>query len=167
VRSYYLRFFVLVMSAVAVVGFFGGLLLMPSFFLARATAEAGGRYRAALEETVGLRERAGVSARVAMLAERVRILDTFSLSPVTPHITTTVTDALPRGVTLTSLSITRTGTGATLSITGSAATRDALLSLAESLKSVSAFSGVSLPVSSLAADKDIPFSINFAYAATP
>lgn len=167
VRGYYLRLIALVASVVAVTTLLGGLLLLPSFFLARATADAGGRYRTALEETVGLRERAGVSTRAATLAERVRILDAFSLPPVTPDVVTALTDALPRGVTLTSLSIMRKDGGAALSISGAAATRDALLSLAESLKGVSAFSGVSLPVSSLASDKDIPFSISFSYVAPP
>lgn len=165
VRGYYLRLFTLTMSVVTTVMIAGGLFLLPSFFLARATADSGARYRAALEETVGLRERAGVSAHVATVAERVRLLDTFSTSPVTPDIARKIIDALPRGVTLTTLSMTRRDGGAAVSITGSAATRDALLSLAESLKSVSALAGVSLPVSSLAQDKDIPFSLSFIYTA--
>jgi Tfp pilus assembly protein PilN len=165
IRDYYLRLAALALFLIALVTVLGGLLLVPSFFLARATAQEAARYRAALEETVGLKERAGVAAQVATLSERVRLLDTFAASPATPAIVATLMDAMPRGVTLTALSIARTGTGASLVISGSAGTRDALLSLAASLKSVTTFSGVSLPVSSLVSDADIPFTIGFTYTA--
>lgn len=164
VRDYCFRLAAFVLFLMALVTFFGTLLLAPSFFLARATADAGTRYRVALEETVGLRERSGAAASVAALAERIRILGTLAALPVTSDVVDKVTGAMPHGVTLTSLTIVRTDSGAALTLSGSAATRDTLLSLAASLKEVNGFSGVSLPVSSLASDKDIPFAIDITYA---
>jgi Tfp pilus assembly protein PilN len=166
-RDYYLRLISLVALMLSLVIFLGGLLLIPSYFLARASADASTRYVAALEETVGLRERSGVGATVATLAERVRILNEYAAAPVTPGIVTALIGAMPKGIALTSLSITRTSAGASVSINGSAASRDALLSFATALKDVHAFSGVALPVSQLASDKDIPFSLSFIFTPAP
>jgi Tfp pilus assembly protein PilN len=163
IRNYYLRLVALALFAAAVSIFFGGLLLVPSFFLARSTAEQAARYRSALEETVGLKERAGVAHDVSVFAERVRVLDALAAAPIVTDAVGKITDAMPKGATLTAVSIVRTDTGATLGITGSAATRDTLLSLAAALKDVGGFSGIALPVSSLASDKDIPFSISITY----
>lgn len=54
-----------------------------------------------------------------------------------------------------------TGTStATLNIAGTGSTRESLVSFVKSLEGVSFFKGVDLPISNLAKDKNIEFSIN-------
>jgi hypothetical protein len=63
------------------------------------------------------------------------------------------------GISLSSISLKRTDTGSIV-LAGTAATRDALVAFSKSLQAESSFSGVSLPISSLAKSKDISFSIS-------
>ncbi len=167
VWRYRLRLVTLVSLMAALAAFLGGLLLLPSFFLARATADAGLRYADALDQTVGLTNRAGAADTLAALSERVRILDQYAAAPVTPSIIAPLVGALSSSITLTAIDIGRTDTGADVSVTGSAKTRDGLLAFANALHGVGGFSNVSLPVSQLAADTDIPFTISFTFTPTP
>lgn len=162
-RRYYARLITLLALVLTLVIGVGALLVLPSFFLARAAADESARYLAALEETVGLKERAGVTKAVGALVERVKTLKDFNTPIMVAYLIDLITGAAPRGITITSFSIDRTGAGGRVVVSGSAATRDALLSFANALKSIKQFSGVALPVSSLARDKDVPFTLSFSY----
>jgi len=64
-------------------------------------------------------------------------------------------------ITLRGFNYLTTGTStATLNLVGVGGTRDSLVSFVKSLEEVSFFSGVDLPISNLAKDKNIEFSIN-------
>lgn len=162
-RRYLLRFVTVASLALALALALGGALLVPSFFLARATAEAGERYLAALEDIVGLRERAGVARAVASDAERLSVMESYARPPVFSPLLSALSSAIPRGVILTSVSVARAGGETAVSVGGSASTRSALLSFADALRTTPAFSVVALPVGALASESDIPFTISFAY----
>ncbi|MEN9621809.1 MAG: hypothetical protein RLZZ67_243 [Candidatus Parcubacteria bacterium] len=62
-------------------------------------------------------------------------------------------------IALTSLSFKRGGKAGTISISGVASSRDALVSFSKRLQGEPSFSKINLPVGALARNKDIPFSL--------
>ena len=162
VRTYYLRLGTLFLLSVSLVVAVGGVLVAPSVFLAQNAADASERYLAALEETVGLKERAGAGEQMAVIAERVKILSTVAPALSTPIIEDVIR-AKPKGVKLNAFTIDRTASGANFSIAGVAVSRDALLTFVDALRATPSLSGVSLPVSSLASNEDLRFSLSLQY----
>jgi Tfp pilus assembly protein PilN len=63
------------------------------------------------------------------------------------------------GISISNISLKRTDTGS-ITLAGTAATRDALVTFSKSLQGEPSFSGISLPISSLAKSRDISFSIS-------
>ncbi|MDB5266808.1 MAG: hypothetical protein JWN89_623 [Parcubacteria group bacterium] len=68
--------------------------------------------------------------------------------------------AKPAGVSLLGLRWDKTGTAVTISLSGIARDRQALLALQEALNSSKSFSKAVLPVSSFAKDKDLEFELS-------
>lgn len=165
IRAYYLRLGALTLLLISLALLVGGLLLLPSYFLAQASAENGERYLVALEETVGLKERAGAGATMSALAERVRILKEYAGTPMTTSLVDTVVGAKPKSVSINRISW--EASTATVKVSGTAATRDALLAYVAALEESPLLSGVVLPLSQLASDRTIPFSISATYTPTP
>lgn len=163
VRRYYLRYATLVFVGLATALLIGGTLLIPSYLTSRESANSYERYRDALEGVVGLKERAAVTTDMARLGERVRIMETYAESALTADLIDAVGEEVTAGISVRSLSFTRTDQGATVTLGGDAATRQALLSFADALRAASAFSEAALPVSQLVAERDIGFSIQAVY----
>lgn len=91
-----------------------------------------------------------------------------SLIPLSPQtIIEPIVSALPAGVTITSLSIGVTDQGIEASVAGLADTRDELIAFTQALQGVGRFSNVDLPVSYLAQDSNIDYSIMISVKATP
>lgn len=63
------------------------------------------------------------------------------------------------GISITGISLKRGGAEGDISLSGVASTRDALVNFSKALAGEPAFKNVSLPISSLAKSRDIPFSI--------
>jgi hypothetical protein len=64
-------------------------------------------------------------------------------------------------ISLSSVSLDHKSDSWSLSVGGRAATRESLVDFSKKLGGISDFSGIDLPVSSLAKNKDISFSITF------
>ena len=141
----------------------GALLLVPSYLLAKNTVESSARYRAALEDTLGLKEKAGVTDAMSALGERVSVLASYDAAPRTALALAAVGRDLPEGVSVTKMSLQITDTGAgTITVAGVAKARGALVSFVDALRADPLFQSVSIPVNQLATDTDIPFSLSFA-----
>ncbi len=63
-------------------------------------------------------------------------------------------------IAITNVSIKRSGTGSSLTLSGIASTRDALVAFSKRLQGEPSFKNVNLPVNSLARSKDIVFNIS-------
>lgn len=160
VFRYYTRLFTLGCAFIGCAFLISAAFLGPSFILATRAGEAAERYAQAAEESVGLKERSGVSESMRVLNERVSLLDAGSLYPQSTEIIEAMLKPLPRGVSVTAFAY-ATGEGAAnVSVSGVAETRVALLAYAEALRASGQFEGVNVPVSQLALDADIPFSIS-------
>lgn len=148
-------------SGVFLVGF---VLLLPSYFLSLGNVSKTGKESISLneknedaaKETSGLPEEVGTKLR--FLRSNMAEVSVFgSLEEVV--------SLLPEGVKIDSVLFFRNQvrgekSGSAISLSGVAATRDSLVSFSNLLKGSASFSIVDTPVSSLAKDRNLPFSIN-------
>lgn len=159
-RRYWMSASVLLFFGLAIALFIGGALIMPSYFIARTSADAYERYRDALEGSVGLKERAQVDNAVALLNERITILDAYEKEGAfTAEAINALGKSITNGSAVTSIAFSRREGGAALTLRGRAHTRQGLLDFAEALRASPSFTGVSLPVSQLVAETDVNFTI--------
>lgn len=162
-RSYYLRLGVVFLALVSGALFVGTALLIPSYVVSDRAADSSERYFAALEETVGIRERTGVTDDVRALAERIRILNQHTNEVAyAPFFEDALSD-LSSGVTITGIAFTKGEGALSVALSGVAQTRGALLAFADTLRATGRFEGVTVPVSQFAQEADIPFSIQATY----
>jgi len=162
-RAYYVRLFTAWLLLVSCAILVGGALLVPSYVVSERAADSGERYLAALEETVGIRERAGVTDDVRALAERLRILGDYSSEVSYGPFFEDAFFELTSDIRVGGIAFTKGSDALQVSISGNAKTRTALLSFADRLRQSGHFEGVSVPVSQLAVDENIPFSITATY----
>lgn len=145
----------------------GGVLLIPSYVVSERAADASERYLLALEETIGVRERAGVTEDVRALNERLRILESYASEPSSKPFFEDVLFDLSPNIIVSGLGFKKGESALSVSIVGQAATRAALLAFVERLRASGKFEGVTIPVTQLAQDADIPFSVTATYRSTP
>ena len=146
----------------------GGVLLIPSYVVAERAAESAERYLTAIEETTSLRERAGVSQTVRALSERLRILDAVAQQSRGGAALDALLAERTSGIRITGIGFASDGGDTTaLSVAGVASNRTTLLAFIDALRSAGTFGGVEVPVSQLAQDTNIPFSITATYRSSP
>lgn len=162
-RTYFVRLATLLFFGGGVLFILGALILVPSFFLAQNEAASSERYVSALEETVGLKERSASGESVARLAEQVAAMRAYAQAPITTPLIDALVAATPGSVRVTAISFSRGDAATAVSVAGIAGTRESLLSFADALRTHRAFEGVSLPVSSLVSERDIPFSLSVTF----
>ena len=156
--SYYTRIVTVLFILLSSVFFVGGALLVPSYFLSKNTAESSQRYVQALEETVGLRERDGVTDEMRALSEKTRLLREFGTTGYSSELFEEILNVKSSKVIIASIAFSGSGEVA-FSLSGVSEDRASLLSFVGSLKDNQKITGVDIPVSQLAIDEDLPFSI--------
>jgi Tfp pilus assembly protein PilN len=138
----------------------GAVFLLPSYFLSE-TKEASVRERTSIiEQSIAIREQ---EARSGLLVETKQRLELLSFkrsnSAVTGTIQTIVTHK-PAGVSISQFLYTKQREGqSTLTIEGFAKQREDLLAFRKALEQEREFQNVELPISNLAADRDVKFTI--------
>ena len=166
-RNYYVRFATVLIILLVAAFAIGSVLLVPSYVVSERAADASERYLLAVEETIGVRERAGVTEDVRALTERLRILEDYTDEPsAKPFFEDALAD-LSSDIVITGIGFAKGSDALGVSIIGRADTRTALLAFVEKLQESGAFEGVTIPVTQLAQDSDIPFSITATYRSAP
>lgn len=144
----------------------GAALLVPSYLLATAEADAAARSLSASQKTSSADDAA--SQTLPALSERVSILKAYPRTAAVAGILSALTRALPASVVLNKTAMTFGGNadagGGTVSVSGTAGTRDALIAYAALLRGSALFGGIEVPVSELVAHTDIPFTLSFPLA---
>lgn len=139
---------------------FGTILLLPSYFISQSKEESISRQSKLLQKTISLREE-GVSTTF-LLSTKQKINQLITVQEQIPQteILQVIIDNTDEDITINAFYYTQgqdfTGE---MRITGKANTRTALLSFSDRLKKDDLFDRVDLPVSSLARDSNITFSI--------
>lgn len=164
IREYYLSLASAALFIVAAIMASGALLTVPSYLLARSEAESAGRYVSSLEETLNLQEKTGAAGLMATLAEQTDILVAYDRSKLTAELIQEIERSLSSGVRISHIEIRRVGTETgEIRVSGNARSRIDLLAFVDALKTISAFRGVSVPVSQLAKETNIDFSFSFEF----
>ena len=166
-KEYLLRYFVVLAMFLLIVGVVAVLLLIPVFVSGRVA-------KVSVEEQLEQFQSEAIDdANETELSRTTEILDIFSGEREIgslENILEAIIEARPSGVTLTSLTfkeVVRADQDTdevrqlyTVTVSGMARTRNALIGFEESLDSKKHFSNVQLPVSNLARDRDIPYSLS-------
>lgn len=139
----------------------GAILLSPSYFLSRAK-ENEIEYRfAIMQESEEVSEEAEIKKAFSETMEKLSALDTQIQTPLY-EIFSAVLLHKPDGVVLEGMELKRgaQGDSSSVEIAGTALTRDDLLSFSRILEESEFFTEVVLPVSNLAHDRDISFTLD-------
>jgi hypothetical protein len=166
-RAFFLRIVVVAVVLVTVLTLAAGVLLVPTYVLLGASADAKRAHLATMEASVSSSNEAQLSARLAALSISAAKLTALSKN----HSASALIQAallVPRpGITLTGFSYAPAAgasSPATLVISGSSATRDALRNYQLALQGASFALSATLPVSAYASDSDISFAITVTLA---
>lgn len=156
------RFFVTSMFTVATSFVVGSIMLLPAYFLIpKNLAEINDGFYLENDDTHLANEILKLPAEIDF---KVKFLQTSMSGPSITNVLSEIVSNLPQGVVLDSVNFIRQpepaeGTSSQISISGIAKNRESLVSFSETLNKSVIFSGVELPVSNLARDKDLPFSM--------
>lgn len=155
IGTIYIFFFIfaLVISAVA---------LLPTYFFAHEKESTVQAQVSALQTTTQSNEITQIKTDLLSVKERMQSLIVNGEQMPFYQVVDTLASHVTPSIMITNISYTR-GDGKTptsLSLGGTAATREALTSFSQALKDDGLFENVILPVSSLAKDKDIEFHID-------
>ncbi|HYD92995.1 MAG TPA: hypothetical protein VEB18_00865 [Candidatus Paceibacterota bacterium] len=167
-REYMLRLITVAASVVFVVVVLHGILLLPSYFYLSEEVATRQKHLADLTLLPGAANERPVSERANELARKAGELSALLAQPKT---TPVVRDflALPHeGVRLTGFSVSPSPSGeSAMTITGIAASREALRRYHTALNNLSFVSSANLPLSVYAAESDIPFTITLTGVLAP
>lgn len=159
IRGYRERLFVMYLGIGFATLFAACALFVPAYLLSAAKRDAILVPDASLSEKAKAESKA-IEGEVRALKEKLSYAkadaDNIALSSVLERIGA----RREPGISITSVALRRGAEKGAISISGKAATRDALVSFSKSLQGEPSFGSVNLPVSSLAKSKDIPFSIS-------
>ena len=157
-REHVLRSLVVIFVLLSFVAIVSALLAASAYFAARDHFSVATEEESSVRKTLESGEQMGVSGVVSKV--NAYITAATSLSPLSPEmIVEPIISALPSGVTVSAISLGETDAGIKATVTGTSVTRDELLTFEENLEGVARFSVVDLPVSSLAKDTNINYSI--------
>lgn len=161
-NGFKLRFFITTMFVVSASFLIGFIMLLPSYFL------TPGRFIEMEPENFYADEDSAPANEILGLPEEIdsklKFLQTHLSSASATHILSEVVLSLPDGVGLDSITLVRDASykgknGVAVSISGNAPDRESLLAFSSSLRESDFFSEVDVPVSNLARDRNLPFSI--------
>ncbi len=159
---YYLQLLSMVFFLVAVAFAAGAGLLAPSYLLARQEADGAKEYSTALQQALTLKQSAGAGAEMLALSEQLKLMKAYQANPAVAGALSALVAKLPKGVSITKIFILPPGTSdGKIGIEGRAKTRAELLAFVSDLQANALFKNVAVPVSDLAGDTDIPFSLTF------
>ena len=139
----------------------GGAQLIPSYFISESKERAAKKLSSIVKESVAKREK-DVSITVLLETKEKLKLLTFDENSVSlGAIFKKIIDNKPSGINIDGIFYdkSQTGKGTEILITGEAGAREPLLEFKKLLGIETLFTDVVLPVSNLASDKDIKFSI--------
>lgn len=160
---YYLRLLSMFLFLTALAFAIGAGLLAPSYMLARQEADAAKEYSTALQQTLALKEAAGASAGLTVLSEELSLMKTYQAQPAVAAALSALIAKLPKGVSISQVLIAPPGAAdGKMGVSGNAKTRAELLAFVSALQGNPLFSGVTVPVSDLAGDTNLSFTLTFA-----
>lgn len=140
-------------------------LLVPTYVFLLKSAGAKQAHLTSLKSTLSSADESALSSRLTALSNDATALIALSKKPSISNLVRSVLAISRPGVVLSSFTYAPVeGKNSTLSITGTAATREALRTYQLALQSAPFASAADLPVSAYAKDANIPFTITVTLA---
>lgn len=158
-QTYFLRLAVVSLMVLAGVLVVHGVLLLPSYLYLDGQVKERTSTLAHIEAQLAQNEEKEVRARIASLtADAAYLARLGEVSKASTAVSSIV--AVPRsGIRLTGFSFAPTEEGATMTVTGTATTREALRAYESVLSEQAYITSAVLPISAYAKDSNIPFTI--------
>ncbi len=158
-QIYFLRLCVVSLIVLAGVISIHGVLLMPSYLYLEGQVTDRTQTLAAIEEQLARSEEKEVRARIASLTADATYLARLAGQPKASATVSAITK-LPRpGIQLTGFSFAPTEGGVTMTVSGTATTREALRTYERVLSEQTYITSATVPISAYAKDTDIAFTI--------
>lgn len=160
-REYFLRLGVVAVVLLSLLTLTSAVLLLPTYVFLAKSASAKETRLATIESSLSSADGTALSLRLAALSSDAAILTALAGAPSVSAVVRTVLTVSRPGVTLSGFVYTpaEDKTPGTLTISGTAATRDALRSYQLALQSAPFALSATLPVSAYAKDTNITFAI--------
>lgn len=165
-RDFFIRTLVVLVVLVTALTLIAAVLLVPTYVYLEASANTKQARLTNMNASLSSSDESGLSARLSALSSNAAKLAALSSAPSASTIIRQVLAIARPGITLTSFSYTPADGGslATVIISGSSATRDALRNYQLALQGASFVTSASLPVSAYANDSNISFAITLTLA---
>ncbi|MBP9771939.1 MAG: PilN domain-containing protein [Candidatus Pacebacteria bacterium] len=145
---------------------FGTILTIPSTIALLATRDSTEKRLETTKRLVELQKHAGASAHITATKEKMDILAREE-GAVLPHeLIERIAPIAPAGVSLTNIVFARGGEDVTLTLTGGATNRTALIAFGDALRSSGLFTEVTIPIESLAQNTDLQFHLSLTLTKT-
>lgn len=165
-RAYFFRLGVVAVLLASFLVIAAGALLLPTYVYLSTSTKTKEASLAALTATLSSGDDASLSARLAALSKDAATLEALGKAPSVTAAIASVLDVPHAGVALTSFIYAppTAAKGATVAVSGTAKTRDALRSYQLALQSAPFVRSVDLPVSAYAKDIDASFTVTLTLA---
>ncbi len=167
VREYWIRLGIVALFFVAGACLTGALFIMPSFFTVTLQERSLKVERVAQEENA-VGNANSLETVLAQSDQKIAILAAKYTSPALTDLMSSIIQKKPAGVILEGIRYERAqNKGETLVLSGTSATRDALVLFQEALRKEPRIANVQLPISDLASSANISFTLTATLAPTP
>jgi uncharacterized protein (UPF0333 family) len=132
--------------------------LVPSFIISQFRLSEVSQTVSALQANNSIQNQAALKDKIHMANKKVATLSMGTSSAPVTSVLEGIASEKTADIKITSFSLTREG-AASLTLKGTAATRESLLSFANKLKADTAYKKVDLPISNFAKDENIGFTV--------
>jgi hypothetical protein len=158
-REYRLRLSCLYLAFLGVIFLVGGVLSLPQYAALWSQKNGARIEKEAAQKATG-QETGATSVEVKEIKSKLwAINENKDVEPVLPILETLLSKKVP-GIAITTITLARKAAKGGIKVSGVAANREALVTFSKNLQSEPKYANAGLPVSSLAKNKDIPFTIS-------
>jgi Tfp pilus assembly protein PilN len=160
-QEYFIRLGTVTLFALAAIVLASGALLAPSYLYLNTEIQARSNQLSALEAQLGATVGSQASSRLSALSGNAAYLARLASTSSATAALRNVLSAPHTGISLVAFSITpaKHGNDGTMTLTGTASTRETLRAYNDALSHVPGVTNGDLPISAYAQDSNIPFSI--------
>jgi hypothetical protein len=166
-REYTYRVLIVVSIIVCVLSVIGLLLVAPSYMKIHSTHIKITSERDSYAEKIKLRQDDNSIDGVRGVMNTISALKTYNPQYSVRAIVLDLVSKKQKGISISHIVFDKSKDAPTLEVAGKAHTRTSLVSFSEELKKDTNFSGVVVPLSSFAREKDIDFSLKLTVVSSP
>jgi hypothetical protein len=158
-REYLTRLLIVILLFSALTISLNLLLLLPSYFLSNGDRGLIEERVSFLKSYLEIRKESGITSVLPLTNEKIKALEISEIPKINSSIKSILSEK-SRSIRINSFNLRSSNDGSrTLLISGRADNRDGLISFSESLKSTGSFVDIDLPLSNLAKNINVDFSI--------